>query len=83
MVPTVPTNKMWCYFLKGGIYFFNCILLILLLQLSQFSPFAPSTQHPLLTQAISPPLFLSMSHAYKFFSYSISYTLLYIPMAIL
>ena len=56
----------------------------MLLQLSQFSPFAP---HPPSTsplpQAISTPLFMSMGQAYKFFGYSFSYTVLYIPVAIL
>ena len=44
-----------------------------------FSPLQPPTQH----QAIPPPLFMSMGHRYKFFGYSASYTVLYIPMAIL
>ena len=44
---------------------------------------APSTQYPLLPQAIPTPLFMSMGHVYKFFGYSISYAVLYIPMAIL
>ena len=43
----------------------------------------PSTQPPPLPQAIPIPLFMSMGHAYKFIGYSISYTVLYIPMAIL
>ena len=60
-------------------YFFNFILLIVLLYLSRFYPFVPYTQHHPLPQA----LFMSMGHAYKFFGYSISYTALYIPKAIL
>ena len=48
-----------------------------------FSPFPPSTQHSQLLQAIPIPSCMSMGHAYKFFGYSISYTIVYIPMAIL
>ena len=56
----------------------------MLLQLSWFSHLCPlSTQQPQLCQAIPPPLFMSMGHAYMFFGYSISYTVLYIPTAIL
>ena len=40
------------------------------LQLSWIFPLAPSTQHPPLTQAIPPPLFMSMGHASKWFDYS-------------
>ena len=36
-----------------------------------------------LPQAIPPLLFLSMGHVQKFFGYSISCAVLYIPMAIL
>ena len=53
----------------------------MLLELSQLFLFAPCTQHHAFLQAIHTPLF--MSYAYKFFGYSISYTALYIPMAIL
>ena len=38
---------------------------------------------PQLPQAIPKPLFVSMGHAYKFFGYSVSYTVLHIPVAIL
>ena len=48
-----------------------------------FSPFAPFHPAPLLPEAIPTPLFMSMGHAQMFFGYSISYTVLYIPMAIL
>ena len=48
-----------------------------------FSPLPPSTLYPHSCQAIPLPLFMSMGHAYKFFGYLISYTVLYIPMAIL
>ena len=70
------------YFGVPQFYFliFNYILLFMLLQLSWFSP---STQHPSVLQAIPTPLFMYMGHMYKFFGYSVSYTVLYIPMAIL
>ena len=45
-----------------------------------FAPFHPSLPFP---QPIPTPLFMSVGHTYKFFGYSISYTVLYIPMAIL
>ena len=48
-----------------------------------FPPLCPSTQRPLLPQATLPLLFMSKDHEYKFFSYSISYAVLYIPMTIL
>ena len=48
-----------------------------------FPPLPPHTQQPIFPQAIPTALFMSMGHVYKFFGYSISYSLLYIPMAIL
>ena len=43
-------------------------------------PLLPSsTQHLPLSQAIPTPSFMSMGHTYKYFSYSISYTVPYIP----
>ena len=45
------------------------------------SPLCPLHPVSTLPQAIPPLLFTSMGHAYKFFGYSISYTVLYIPMA--
>ena len=65
------------------IYLKNYILLILLLQLSQFFPFALLHSASPFPQAIPRPLFMSMGQVYKFFIYSNSYTVLYIPMAIL
>ena len=57
-------------------------LLIMLLQLSQFLP--PLTSPPSTTpQGIPTSLFMFMDHVCKFFGSSISYTVLYIPMAIL
>ena len=41
----------------------------------------PQRPHPL--KQIPIPLFIFLGHVYKFFGYSISYTVLYIPMAIL
>ena len=64
-------------------YFFDYILLIMLCSCPNFSPFAPSSEHPPLPKAIHTPLFMSMGHVYRFFDSSISYTVLYIPMAIL
>ena len=68
-------------FLVSRTHFFllNYILLIMLLQLSQFFPCCPPHIAPSTPQAIPTPLFMSMGHAYKFFGYSISYTVLYIP----
>ena len=64
-------------FLK--LYFIDYAITVVLI----FPPLPPFTQHLPLPQAIPPPVFLSMGHAYKFFGYSIFYTVLYIPMAIL
>ena len=63
---------------EKGLYFFfkNYILLIMLLQ---WSWFFPSTQHTPLPQSTPTPLFMSMDHGFKFFGYSLSYTVLYIP----
>ena len=47
-----------------------------------FPPLSPSTQH-LLPQAIPTSLFVSLSKEFKFSGYSVSYTVLYIPIAIL
>ena len=44
-----------------------------------FPSVSPSTQHTPLPQAIPPLLFTFMGHECKFFGYSISYTVLYIP----
>ena len=58
-------------------------ILIVLLQLSQFSPFVLPPSIPHFPRAIRPPLFMSMGYAYKFLGYSIPYAVLHIPMAIL
>ena len=62
----------------------NYFLLIMLLQLSQFFPFGPTPPSPLpwLPRAVPAPLVTSVGPADKFFVFSISYTVLYIPMAI-
>ena len=60
------------------IQFYYAITVVLI-----FPPLPTSTQCPLLPQAIPPPLFTSMGHVYKLFGYFVSYTVLYIPMAIL
>ena len=44
-----------------------------------FPPLPPFIQYHPLPQAIPTPLFIFMGHACKFFGYSISYTVLYIP----
>ena len=54
----------------------------MLLQLFQISPFAPVYPAPPLPEAIPTPLFMSIGHVYKFFGYSISYTVLHVSMAI-
>ena len=65
-------------FLKK-LYFIDCAITVIL----NFPPLPLSTQHPPLPQAIPTPLFMSMGHVCKFHGYSISYTVLYIPMAML
>ena len=58
------------------------ILLIMLLQLSQFSHFC--ALHPVLPfPPIISPLFMSVGHTCKFFDFSISYTVLNIPLSIM
>ena len=54
----------------------------MLLQLSQLSPFAPlCLELPSIQQY--PTYFMSMGHAYKFFGFSISYTILNLPLSML
>ena len=56
--------------------FFKCILLVMLLHLSHFfSPLFPSALH-LPLSSISLPLFMSMGRTYKFFGFSIFYSIL-------
>ena len=57
----------------------------MLLDLSQFFPFAPLHPVPLFPQAIPTLLFMSMGHAYTgmFFGSCISYAVLYIPVTVL
>ena len=64
-------------------FFLNYILLIMLLQLSQFFPLcSPPPSSPPVPQAS--PYHCSLPCVMpRFFGYSISYTVLYIPMAIL
>ena len=83
-----PISKAFILLNTGPIVL-NYILLIMLLQLSQlllFCPPPPSTPHSLRQsphQAIPTPLFMSMGHEYRFFGYSIPYTVPYIPVVIL
>ena len=50
------------FFIQINPSYFNYILLIMLLQLSQFSSLPLSTQHTALPQDIPTPLFMSMAH---------------------
>ena len=60
------------------------ILLIMLLQLSQyFLPFIFLLPAPTALQHSSTPYFMSMGCTYKFFGFSISYTILNLPLSIL
>ena len=61
------------FFFRFKLYFTDYTITVV----PTFPPLLSSTQQP------SPQLFMSMGHVYKFFGYSISYTVLYIPMAIL
>ena len=67
----------------GTFLFFKYILLIMLLQLSHFFlPFIPLyPAHPL--PPVFPHLVISMGHSCKFFGFSISYTILNLPLSIL
>ena len=65
-------------FLPSSLYFIDYATTVVLIS----PPLLPSTQHPLHLQAIPPSLFISMGHVYKLFHYSISYTVMYISMAI-
>ena len=53
----------------------DCAITVVLI----FPPLPPFIQYHPLPQAIPTPLFIFMGHACKFFGYSISYTVLYIP----
>ena len=69
---------------QASFFYYYYILSVMLLQLFWSLPLCrppPSALYSLRT--ISPPLCLSMGLMYKFFGYFISYTILYIPMAIL
>ena len=65
------------------IFYFKCILLIILLKLSHiFLPYislCPVTP----SSPAFPAYFMSMDHTYKFFGFSISYTILNLPLSIL
>ena len=64
--------------------FFKCILLIMLLQVSHFFlPFIPVHPSSPLPPAFPPLVFMSMGHTYKFFGFSIIYTMLNLPLSIL
>ena len=55
----------------------------MLLQFSHFFPFAPFCLVPPFSSAISPPWFMSVGHACKFFGFSLTYTILNLPLSIL
>ena len=55
----------------------------MLLNHSSFSPFAPLCPVPSFSSAFLPFQFMSMGHEYKFFGYSISYTILNISLSVL
>ena len=64
--------------------FFKCILLIMLLQFSHFFlPFLPICPVLPFLPAFPPPQFMSMGRTYKFFGFSISCTILDLPLSIL
>ena len=68
-------------FFKGLLIYFKIIFYWLCYySCPDFSPFA--LLHPALPTCLGnpPPLFTSMGHVYKFFGYSISCTVLYIPL---
>ena len=69
-------NNKQCIF---KLYFINYAITLVPI----FPPLPPFTQHSPLPQAITTPVFMPMGHTYKFLAYSISYTVLYIPIAIL
>ena len=61
------------------LYFIDYAITIVLI----FPPLHALIQHPPYRQAIPTPLFMSVGHVYRCFDCFISYTVLYIPMAIL
>ena len=76
------TARWFCFLLMGDIWacFFNIYLLIMLLQLSHFFLlFIPLLPAPPLLSAFPFPLVHVHGRAYKFFGFSISYTILTSP----
>ena len=73
-------NAYWC---DKHIFFFlnfiDCAITVVLI----FYPFAPLHPAPFTPSGNSPTIFMSISYAYKFFDYSISWAVFYLPMAIL
>ena len=82
-VPTYILEVLWLFVL----YFYLCLIIFHSLWyyyiVQTISPWPPSTQQTPLSQAMPLTLFTPMDQVYKLFGYSISYTILYIPMAIL
>ena len=71
------------FFLSYFLFIFEYILLIMLFQLSDFPPLPSSTQYSHFLQQSPPPQFMPMCHSYTFFGYSITYTVLNVPLSIL
>ena len=77
--PEFPWNILFLFvfYIDSYRFIFHYILLITLLQLSWFLPLCPSPPSTPTPSGSPPPLFMSMSLAYRFFGYSVSYTVLY------
>ena len=69
----------WDLLVEAFLWFFKLCFIDYSITVVLIFPLCP----PPLPQAIPIPLFMSVGHVYKFFGFSISYTVLYIPMAIL
>ena len=75
----------WTFEFYSLIFLFLLIIFYLLCYYScpDLSPFAPLHAAPTTLSGNPPPLFMQMGHVSKFFGFSIPYTALYIPVAIL
>ena len=65
------------------LFIYLCIIYYAIIVVPTFLPLPPCTQHFPHSWTISPPLFMSMGHAYKFFGNTIFYTSLSIPLPLL
>ena len=60
------------FFVLAFIYFLNFFFIVVLLQLSQFSPIdLPCPAHPQLPQSVPTLLSMSMDHLYQFLDYTL------------